>query len=279
MKNDVTIVLVSFYSEKIILKYVKKLSGFKIIIVENSKNFFLKKKLKNEKNIKVFVSKKNLGFGASINFAKKKISTKFLLHLDLDTNLNKIHLMRLVKFARSNNNFGILTGKIRGFKYRIDQFNKKNIYNNCDQMKYVDGCLMLFNLKYFNKKIFDENFFLYFEETDLFKRCEKKNIKIIKLNTVNFFHKGRSSSENKYNNEIEINRNWHYMWSKFYYNKKHYGYFLALTKSLRNFTSSFIKGYILWFLNYKKKDIYKARFSGCLNSILLKKSSFRPNIK
>ena len=72
MKNDVTIVLVSFYSEKIILKYIKKLSGFKIIIVENSKNLFLKKKLKNEKNIKVFVSKKNLGFGASINFAKKK---------------------------------------------------------------------------------------------------------------------------------------------------------------------------------------------------------------
>ena len=58
MKNDVTIVLVSFYSEKIILKYIKKLSGFNIIIVENSKNLFLKKKLKNEKNIKVFVSKK-----------------------------------------------------------------------------------------------------------------------------------------------------------------------------------------------------------------------------
>ena len=44
MKNDVTIVLVSFYSEKIILDYIKKLSGFNIVIIENSKNLLLKKK-------------------------------------------------------------------------------------------------------------------------------------------------------------------------------------------------------------------------------------------
>ena len=49
MKNDVTIVLVSFYSEKIILEYKKKLSGFNIVIIENSKNLLLKKKLKNKK--------------------------------------------------------------------------------------------------------------------------------------------------------------------------------------------------------------------------------------
>ena len=185
--------------------------------------------------------------------------------------------MRLIKFTSGNNNFGILNGKIRGFKYREDQFSKKNIYDNCDQMKYVDGCLMLFNLKYFNKKIFDEKFFLYFEETDLFKRCEKNNVKIIKLNTVNFFHKGRSSSENKYKNEIEVNRNWHYMWSKFYYRKKHWSYLYSLFTTLPYFIRSIIKT-IIYIRNPKKKDIYFARVSGLCNSYILKKSWFRPKI-
>ena len=53
-------------------------------------------------------------------------------------------------------------------------------------MKTVDGCLMLFNLKFFKKKIFDENFFLYFEETDLFKRCLNKNSNI-KIKYGQFF--------------------------------------------------------------------------------------------
>ena len=32
---------------------------------------------------------------------------------------------------------------------------------------------MLFNMKNFNKKFFDENFFLYFEEIDLCKKIKR----------------------------------------------------------------------------------------------------------
>mgnify|MGYP005998404233 CR=1 FL=1 len=278
MQNDVTIIFVSFFSEKILLEYIKKLAKFRIIVIENSKNYSLVTKLKKYKNIKVIVNKKNLGFGTSVNIAIKNISTKYALHLDLDTKIDVASIKKLIKFSKKHNDFGVLTGKIKDFKYNKDQYLKKNILKNCDQMINVDGCLMLFNLKFFKNKIFDENIFLYFEETDLFRRCMIKNLKILKLNTVIFSHKGRSSTENKYNTKIEINRNWHYMWSKFYYNKKHYGYFYALRKSFKNLFSSFLKGYCFPVLYLNKSKVYKARFNGCLSSILLKKSSYRPDI-
>lgn len=278
MQNDITIIFVSFFSNNILFKYVKKLNKFRIIIVDNSRNELLRKKFKKFKNVKIILNKKNLGFGSSVNVAIKNIRTKFALHLDLDTSISIKNINKLIKFAKNHSNFGVLTGKIRGFDYKHNQFLKKNIFKNCDQMKMVDGCLMLFNLKFFKKKIFDENFFLYFEETDLFKRCLNKKIQILKLNTVNFSHKGCSSSDNKYKRKIEINRNWHYMWSKFYYNTKHYGYLYALKESLKNLISSFLKGYCFIFLNFNKREIYKARFQGCLNAILLKKSLFRPDI-
>ena len=37
---------------------------------------------------------------------------------------------------------------------------------------------------------------------------------------LKFRHLGTSSSHKKFNNEILINRNWHFSWSKFYFLKK-----------------------------------------------------------
>ena len=67
------------------------------------------------------------------------------------------------------------------------------------------------------------------------------------------------------------------MWSKFYYNKKHYGFILAFTKTFHNLVSAVVK-YILYSIlfNYHKKNIYKMRFLGLFNSIIGKKSFLRP---
>ena len=41
-------------------------------------------------------------------------------------------------------------------------------------------------------------------------------------------HEGGKSHDNLFNYEMELSRNWHWMWSTFYYNKKHNGYLIAL---------------------------------------------------
>ena len=69
------------------------------------------------------------------------------------------------------------------------------------------------------------------------------------------------------------------MWSKFYFNKKHYGYFNAIFKILNNLLSAKIKYlyYLITFNNHKKK-IYQMRISGLLNSMIGKKSFYRPKL-
>ena len=66
------------------------------------------------------------------------------------------------------------------------------------------------------------------------------------------------------------------MWSKFYYNKKHFGYLNATIKILKNLFSAIIKFffYSIIFNNYKRK-IYQMRLYGLINSMIGKKSFFR----
>ena len=74
MSNELSIVMVSFFSEKVIQKALKHIPRkYKIFITDNAKNTNLKNILKKKfKNVEVLNPKSNLGNGAGINFALKK---------------------------------------------------------------------------------------------------------------------------------------------------------------------------------------------------------------
>ena len=121
---------------------------------------------------------------------------------------------------------------------------------------------------------------MYFETIDLCKALIKKNHKFYIIKNLNFEHIGTGSSKKKYNQEILINRNWHFSWSKFYFFKKHNSYLYALKKVLPNIYQNFI-GIIISIIRLNSLNIklHKASLSGVLSSIFLKKSLYRPNIK
>ena len=94
---------------------------------------------------------------------------------------------------------------------------------------------MLLNLKRINNlnnfenfKYFDENIFLYLENDDLCKRITDNNENIYIVPKSKIKHLGASAVDKKYAHQIELSRNWHWVWSKFYFNKKHYGFLNAL---------------------------------------------------
>ncbi len=282
MNKDVTIVFVGYYSKDKIKKYLNQFNDkFKVIIIENSYDFSLRKIIKKFKHTSIIFNKKNLGFGASSNIGLKNIKTKYGIHLDLDTNCSNKSILKLIEEAKKLNDFIILGPKIRNYNYKIEDFQKKNISKNLSSMNFIDGCCMLFNMKKLKKHgYFDENFFLYFEEYDLFKRFIRKDEKIIMTNRVSISHKGRSSTNKRYSKEIEINRNWHYLWSKFYFYRKHYNYLYAFIKISGSLLSSFLRIPIFFLVGSKfKKRIYVARLLGILNSMINNKSWYRPNIK
>ena len=90
-------------------------------------------------------------------------------------------------------------------------------------------------------------------------------------------HLGGFSHGNRDDLEMEMSRNWHWMWSKFYYNRKNYGYLISFVINLPTLISSYLK---LIFYKIKKNKskylIYQVRFNGLLSSYLLKNSFYRP---
>jgi hypothetical protein len=148
------------------------------------------------------------------------------------------------------------------------------------EVDWVVGCTMLLDTKKINENFyFDENFFLYFEEADLCRRIKLKGGKVYtssKLLVDHYGHKGSAATDPKYSIETEMFRNWHWMWSSFYYKKKYSNYPIALGSMFGKLARSFIKMIFFTIVyNKKKQTMYYARFAGLINSMLGKKSWYR----
>ena len=278
--NNITFIIVSFKSEKIIDDCLKSLpKNSKIIVIENSNNYNLKKSLELKyDNIEVLISENN-GMGASNNLGILKSETKFAYVLNPDVKFKKDTFENLIAAAIKITDFAILTpinSDIKFPNFKILKQNK-NINDSIISVDSIDGFSMLINKeKFINQKFFDENIFLYLENDDLCRRVKKNGQKIFVIKNSIIDHKGSSSSSIKNDPEFEYLRNWHWMWSKYYYNKKHYGILIALIKIFFNLVSAIFK-YVFYSLtlNSYKKIIFKMRISGIINSILGNKSKYR----
>ena len=281
--NDlVTLIVVSYHSDNILKKCLNQISDkYKIIVTDNANNKILKNEIEKQYNsVKVFIPKSNLGNGGGINFALEKVHTKYAFYLDLDVELADQSIDQLINAAEQIEDWAIIAPNLKDYVYDSNQFINKNFSKSFSKMKFVEGCALLFNLvKLKEYGFFDNKIFLYYEEDDLFFKCHKNNLNIILCRNIFIKHFGNSSVDKKYRFEIELNRNWHYMWSKFYYYKKNYSYMKGLKETLGHFVRSIFKLSFFYLLNKKKFLIYQNRASGLINSYINKPSWKRPNIK
>ena len=278
--NDVTIGIVTFKSEKVIFNCLKSIKNIKkIIIFANSNDIELKHKiLKKYPKIQFIVSKKNLGYGGGNNQILKKSKTKYFFLLSPDTILKKKCEQELMKQINKIKDFSLIAPFAKEKNFGFFQENKKIKNKNLLEVDYVKGFAMLFNTKKIKKfKMFDENIFLYLEEIDLCKRLRKKNHKIYVCKNAKIVHIGAKSSNLGF--EYEKCRNWHWMWSKVYFDKKHFGTFYAVNKYFFQIIKDIFKLIIFsMMLNRKKVFISYLRLSGVFNSLLGNSSWYRPKI-
>ena len=119
----------------------------------------------------------------------------------------------------------------------------------------------------------------YLENDDLCKRLIDLNENIYIAPKSKIKHLGASGTSKKYSYQVEISRNWHWMWSKFYFKRKHYGYLNALISGFPKFLSSILKFlFYTVFRKQNKREIYFNRASGYLNALLGNKSTYRPKL-
>ena len=226
------------------------------------------------------IAGKNLGYGAGNNLGISKIKTPYAFILNPDSFLKKNCINELYKAVKLlDNKFKILAPNlISNYGYFLNSSSDEKLANVLS-VDYVKGFAMLINLRRVNfRKIFDENFFLFLEEIDFCKRIhdfyrDKKEIFLVKEAKVG--HNAKRSSGDKFN--IELCRNWHWMWSLFYYNKKHFGTIFAYKVTIYKFISAIFKLLInAIFLKEKKVLIYYFRLSGLINAYCRKSSWHRP---
>ena len=277
MNNDVTLILLTHKSKKLVIDYLKNVySKLKILIIDNSNDTELENLInKNYPLARIYLIENN-GYGNAINYGSSLVNTEYFLISNPDVEgINEKSINAFVDAAKKlENRFSVLgprylNANSKSLKQSFDN-------NSIAEMKFLSGACMFFSKKNFDKlNGFDENIFLYFEENDFCMRSHKVN-KNYQINNIKVKHNvGNSVETTSEEEKLQQNnlRTWHFIWSKFYYFKKHYGFSLALIY----FIPIIIRINFRIFLYTIKRDKikiekYKVRRSGLFSSILNKKS-------
>ena len=276
---DLTVIITSFHSRDKIFSCIESIEkSIKIIVIENSNDEKLKEEIHSKyQNVECILSKENLGYGAGNNLGLSRVKTSYALIVNPDVTLNNDAVNKFFLSINNLGDFGIIAPISQNEKYNNFNINEDKEIKEVDNVKGFAMFLNMKNLKQIN--FFDDNFFLYFEEIDLCRRLKKNNSKIFIDPTIKVSHLGGTSHNSEIEKPMELSRNWHWMWSTFYFHKKHHGFFLALLKILPKFFSALIKVIIYSIIiNKKKRDIYHCRLSGIFNSMIGKKSWYRPSL-
>ena len=273
-----TIILITYKSDVFLFEFIKKIPrNFRVIIIENSNNHKMKKDIEKwYSNIDVYLRENN-GVGSALNYAVKRIKTKYFLQISPDINFNFNDILIFTDLAKKlNDKFAAIGPK---FLY-VKKKSHKQISENAeyDSIDSIHGSCMFINKECYNQiGGFDENYFLYFEETDYCYRGKKLGYKSYQVNKSKVQSRGRSVDLGNDKEKISNILHWHFIWSNFYFNKKKYGKLISLLIFLPTMIRIIFKISLNKVIKNKKQlNKYKIRYDGLINSIKGNKSSLRP---
>ena len=286
-----TIVFLSFHSDTHIKRLVSSIKKkYPIIIIENSLNIKLKKELEEKyDNVKVIIPTKNIGISAGYNLGIRESKTNFVKLTSADVNLtnksledledciSKIKIFAILGPTYDDEttykNYGILKPEKLATSFEDKVFEEYKV----TEVDFVENDFVVNKKNLEDLGFFDEDIFMYYETMDLCKKIRTANKKIYACENIKFTHYGASSVNSKFSEQYILNRSWHYNWSKFYYFRKNFGYFLAIRKIFPNFIRS-VKKMVICKIYGKQKEYlsHKYELLGILASIFNKPSSYRP---
>lgn len=203
-----------------------------VIVVDNSSNKNSDEIIKSEfKNVILIQNKENLGFSGGNNVGIRYAldnGAKYVVILNNDTLVDKEFVGELLKVAESDNKIGVISPKIYfapGFEFHKDKYKSKDLgkvfwygggimdfnniigyhrgvdevdngqYDKTQITDFASGCCMLVKKEVFDKiGLFDDDYFLYYEDNDLCIRAKNANFSIAYAPKAIIWHKNAGSA-------------------------------------------------------------------------------------
>jgi GT2 family glycosyltransferase len=103
--DEVTVVICSFFSHEKLSKLVSTIdSKFKILIIDNAREFSIKNYYYNLSNVNYYIPEKDLGLSGSYNYALHNCSTKYIFITQPDVTLELSTIPKLYDAIKKYNN-------------------------------------------------------------------------------------------------------------------------------------------------------------------------------
>lgn len=251
---DLTVIIVSYNSFDTIQRCLDAwLSNptYPIIVVDNASTDSSASKIRDRyPAVTVMAEPINLGYGRAANRALLQVNTPYALLLNPDILATEEQARQLVERAKAlGPELALLAPAVKRKDYTQRGLLKRD---------WVIGAAMLFNMRVLERVgLFDEEIFLFSEETDLCKRIRAQNLDIYLDTDLFMDHLYKQSSTPS--EQIEHLKNWHMGWSRAYYRRKH-GLNIGKKAEWRVVANYFLK----WLLatNPEKRNLYRARLAG-----------------
>jgi len=192
--KKLTIIYVTYNSKNVIsssldlLEYNK--NNFEVIVVDNKSSDgtaeFLQKKYPD---IKVIKSDKNNGFGKGNNIGLREVKTNYALILNPDVEYKGADILLQLQEHKKLKKCAISGPAAEDRRY----IESEKIIK--DKTRWLVGAVMMFDMKKLKDiGFFDDEFFLYYEETDLCDRALARGYEIYCFNSIEAKHEEGSSS-------------------------------------------------------------------------------------
>lgn len=263
-----TLIIISYNSHCVIKQCLASLFGsnkYPAIIIDNASTDGSSETLKESfPCAEIIALKQNIGYGRATNIALRKVKTPYAMLLNPDLYAKPEDIEKLLKHAKeAADDVAILAPAVKEKDFTGDA---------PESVKWISGSAMLFDMvKLKDIGLFDENIFLFFEETDLCQRTVDAGHKIQLCHDVFMRHiKGQSSPPNP---KVEWMKNWHFGWSRAYFFTKHKK---ATGKRAPQRMALFYKLKSLYSINSEKRNKYKARYAG-VRAFIRRENAFLDN--
>ena len=248
---DVSVVFVNYKTKDLtinaIRSVIEKTEGleYEIFVVDNNSSDGSIEAIEQEfPNINIIKNSVNAGFGTANNLGIRQAHGKYILCLNTDTLLvnNAIKIMFDFMEQKENQNVGGCGGVLYdkdlnvihsggslpsitailwkfGLRYIFPEKYKKIVGENClaDKIEFITGADIFFRKSVLDEVgLFDENIFMYFEDSDLCLRIKNAKYEIKLIEDAKIIHLESQSVQ------IPMQKRKWYKTSEFYYFKKHY---------------------------------------------------------